>query len=89
MNRDFFDPPLDELNLVTVSAYTLAKAQRQVLSCELCNPDDAEIPFDNVIDVVLGSDPSITDYIFSEPAKCPRCFQPVLEKTLIEWERQD
>ena len=35
------------------------------------NPVHAEIPFDNILDRVTGSDPSVTDYILEEPAKCP------------------
>jgi len=48
-----------------------------------CNPSDAEIPFDNILDRVTGSDPSVTDYILESPAKCPNCLRPILEKTLI------
>jgi len=33
---------------------------------------------------VTGSDPSVTDYILEEPAKCPNCRGEILEKTLIE-----
>ena len=36
-----------------------------------------------ILDRITGSDPSVTDYILEEPAKCPNC-QRVLEKTLIE-----
>src|SRR5215510_13731565 len=49
-----------------------------------CNPDGAEIPFDNILDRVTGSDPSVTDYILEQPAKCPNCRREILEKTLIE-----
>ena len=58
--------------------------ERVIDSCEHCNPREAEIPFDNILDRVTGSDPSVTDYIFEEPAKCPRCRHDILEKTLIE-----
>ena len=40
-------------------------------SWEGCNPEDAEIPFDNILDRVTGSDPSVTDYVLDEAAKCP------------------
>jgi hypothetical protein len=43
-----------------------------------------EIPFDNILDRVTGSDPSVTDYILEAPAKCPNCRREILEKTLIE-----
>src|SRR5262245_353016 len=47
------------------------KAQHLIESCEGCNPDSAEIPFDNILDRVTGSDPSVTDYVLEQAAKCP------------------
>jgi hypothetical protein len=70
--------------VVRVNAATLRKAERLIESCEHCNPEGAEIPFDNILDRVTGSDPSATDYILESPAKCPNCKGEILEKTLIE-----
>jgi hypothetical protein len=28
-----------------------------------CNPEGAEIPFDNILDRLTGSDPKVTDYM--------------------------
>jgi hypothetical protein len=67
-----------------VEASTLREAERLIESCERCNPSDAEIPFDNILDRVTGSDPSVTDYILESPAKWPHCFHEILEKTLVE-----
>ena len=67
-----------------VDAATLRKAEQLIESCEACNPEDAQIPFDNILDHITGSDPSVTDYILEEPAKCPNCRREILEKTLIE-----
>jgi len=53
-------------------------------SCEHCNPGGAEIPFDNILDRVTGSDPSVTDYVLEQAAKCLHCRREVLEKTLVE-----
>src|SRR5215813_4025826 len=61
-----------------------AKAKKLIESCEHCNPEGAEIPFDNILDRVTGSDPSVTDYILETPGKCPRCFHQINEKTLVE-----
>jgi hypothetical protein len=33
---------------------------------------------------ITESDPSVTDYVLEQPAKCPNCRREVLEKTLIE-----
>jgi hypothetical protein len=82
--RDFFDPTPEEQVVVLIDAETLRKAERLIESCEACHPDDAQIPFDNILDRVTGSDPSVTDYILETPGKCPSCRREILEKTLIE-----
>ena len=43
-----------------------------------------EIPFDNILDRVIGSDPNVTDYTLESPAKCPNCRSETLEKSLVE-----
>jgi hypothetical protein len=53
-----------------LSLSTPRKAEKFIESCEHCNEDGAEIPFDNILDKVTGSDPSVTDYILEVPAKC-------------------
>ena len=67
-----------------IDVATLREAERLIQSCEGCNPDGAEIPFDNILDRVTGSDPSVTDYVLEQPAKCPNCRREILEKTLVE-----
>ena len=84
MPRDFFDPTPEQQKVILIDAATLRKAERLIESCETCNPEDAQIPFDNILDRVTASDPSVTDYILEEPGKCPNCRREVLEKTLIE-----
>jgi hypothetical protein len=81
---DFFDPTPEQQNVVLVDAATLRKAERLIESCESCNQEGAEIPFDNILDRVTGSDPSVTDYILEQRAKCPSCHCEIFEKTLIE-----
>ena len=61
---------LEETTILNVSSATKRKAATLILSCEACS-DDAEIPFDYVLDWVTGLDPAVTDYVLSEPAKCP------------------
>ena len=84
MSRDFFDPTPEEQNVVLVNAASLREAVKQIDSCEHCNPGGAEIPFDNILDRVTGSDPSVTDYILESAAKCPNCRREILEKILVE-----
>ena len=84
MTRDFFDPSPEQQNVVLIDAASLREAERLIESCDPCNPEGAEIPFDNVLDRVTGSDPSVTDYVLETPAKCPNCRLEILEKTLVE-----
>jgi len=84
MGRDYFDPTPEEQNIVLVAVATLRKAERFIESCQFCNPKVAEIPFDHILDRITGSDPSVTDYILEQPAKCPYCRREITEKTLVE-----
>jgi hypothetical protein len=47
---DFFDPSPDGQVLVFVRRSTILKAERLIQGCEQCNPEGAEIPFDNILD---------------------------------------
>ena len=84
MKRDFFDPEIERRIVVLIDSATLVQTQRLIKSCEQWNEDGADIPFDWILDKVTGSDPSVTDYILEEPAKCPNCRREILEKTLVE-----
>jgi hypothetical protein len=66
------------------SSMTMCEAERLIESCEHCNRDGAEIPFHNILDRITDSDPSVTDYVLEQPAKCPNCRREVMEKTLVE-----
>jgi len=50
-----------------IDSATLQKAQRMITGCEACC-EDAEIPFDNILDRLTGSDPSVTDYVLELPS---------------------
>ncbi len=63
---------------VLIDQNTIRAAEQQIDSCEACEPDKAEIPFDYVLDCITGSDPELTDYILEQPARCPRCSGEVL-----------
>ncbi len=68
----------------SLSEHTALRAQQDILACESCAPDTAEIPFTWLLDDVSGQDPSITDYLLSEPVVYPRCRAEVYEETLVE-----
>jgi hypothetical protein len=83
MNREFFDPSPEDQNVVLVDATTLRKAQHLIAGCEACS-EDAELPFESVLDRLTGSDPSVTDYFLEAPARCLQCGAAVHERTLID-----
>jgi hypothetical protein len=85
----FLDPAPAQQIVVLVDSTTLRKAEQLIESCEHCNPEGAEIPVHNILDRVTSSDPSVTDYVLEQPAKCPNCRRDVLEKTLVEPEGTD
>jgi len=43
MPRDFFDPTLEQQNVVVIRAGSLRQAERLIESCEHCNPDETDI----------------------------------------------
>ena len=88
MTREFFDPAPEEQIVVLVDCATLREAERLMESCEHCNPD-ADLPFNNILDRVTGSDPSVTDYILEQSAKCPNCRRDIFEKTLDDLDCTD
>ena len=51
--------------------------------------EDAELPFENILDRPTGSDPSVTDYVLEVPARCLQCGAEINEKTLVEWSEHD
>src|SRR5262249_52486905 len=57
MPGDFFDPILEDQSIVLIQETDLREAEKLIESCEHCNPEGAEIPFDNVLDRVTGADP--------------------------------
>src|SRR5262245_43893997 len=84
MYRNFFDPSPEQQNIVLIDAAILREGQKFIISCEYCNSEGAEIPFDSILDWVTSADPSVTDYILECPGKCPNCRSEILEKTLVE-----
>src|SRR5689334_12604014 len=77
--EDLADP---DLRYVSITQDQLLRAQAQIASCMSCNPE-AEIPFDWLIRDVM-SDRGYVDYIMPLPAKCPNCYCPINEKTLVQ-----
>jgi hypothetical protein len=72
MSRDFFDQT-PEKQAVLIEREVIRNAEGFIYSCEHCNPQGADLPFVEILDVMTGSDPKITDYILEAPAKCPNC----------------
>jgi hypothetical protein len=79
MTRDFFDPTPEQQKVILIDAGTLQTAQRMIVGCEACC-EDAEIPFENILDRLTGSDPSVTDYVLEAPARCLQCGAGITER---------
>lgn len=79
MSREFFDPTPEQQKVFLIERATLREAERLAEACEHCRPNEAEIPFDVILDHVTASDPSVTDYVLEEPAKCPNYKNELLE----------
>jgi hypothetical protein len=90
VTSDFSDEIPDEIQneqkIVLVDAKTTRKAQQQIVSCESCNREEAEFLFSEILDNLMGNDPSVTEYVLETPAKCLRCGAAVTEETLVEWD---
>jgi len=79
-------PSLEDLNIVLVDSRTLHKAQRLIGGCRMCSKL-ADIPFNSILDSVIGGDSANTRYILAEgSAKCPRCRRNVRENSLVEYQ---
>jgi hypothetical protein len=61
----------------------MSLAQNAQLLCEPC-VEDAELPFENILDRLTGSDPTVTDYVLEVPARCLQCGAEITEKTLVD-----
>jgi hypothetical protein len=77
------------VDVVTVDADVIRRAENMIIACEHCHPADAEIPFDWVLDKVTGRSGANTDYVMSEPARCLTCKSEVTEKTLVDLRDQE
>jgi len=72
------------IEVITVDADTIRKAEARVESCEQCHPHDAEIPFDWALTDVTGKHGKF-DFVLTEAARCPNCRKPITEKTLVDF----
>src|SRR5688572_28836609 len=75
--REFFDPYWEQTSVVLIGLETLRRAEHQILSCEACTPDEADLPFDCVLDRITGCDPRTTEYVLPKRVLCPRCYAAV------------
>jgi hypothetical protein len=80
----FSIPQPENQIVVLVDASRLRRAERLIQSCEHCHREDAEIPFDHILDRITGSDPRFADYFFGNAGRCPNCRREIFEKTLVE-----
>jgi hypothetical protein len=80
---DLFDVSLEQIQLIAIGPNTLRRAEREIVFCEHCNPNDSEIPFDCLLTEVTGKRGPY-EFILGELARCPNCKAEISEKTLVE-----
>ena len=80
---DLFDVSLQQIQLIAIGPNTLRRAEREIVFCEHCQPNDSEIPFDWLLMEVTGKRGPY-EFMLTEPARCPNCKHEITEKTLIE-----
>jgi hypothetical protein len=71
------------IELVTLDADVIRRAEKEIESCEHCHPNDAGIPFDWILAEVTGKCRHY-EFMLTEAVRCPNCKHVVTEKTLIE-----
>ena len=59
------------------------EAESKIEGCEHCHPDDSELPFDWVLERVIGKS-GMVDFMMVETARCPNCKREIGEQTLVE-----
>jgi hypothetical protein len=73
---------IEELHVALVRDQEVRESQRFIAGCEACSPE-AMVPFDYLLDELLGCDPTSTEYLMYRTAVCPGCGNAITEKTLV------
>jgi hypothetical protein len=76
------------IQLVTVDGNMIRRAERLIDGCEHCHGEDADVPFNWILDKITGRSGATTAYILPESARCPTCKHEITEKTLVEAREQ-
>jgi hypothetical protein len=76
------DVLIEDLQVTLVPEREVRESQRFISGCEACSPN-ATLPFDYLLDELLGCEPSSTEYLMYRTAVCPHCNQAITEKTLV------
>jgi hypothetical protein len=66
---DLFDVSQQQIQLIAIGPNALRRAEREIVFCEHCNPNDSEIPFDWLLTEVIGKRGPY-EFILCEPARC-------------------
>ena len=73
---------IEDLHVALVRDREVRELQKFIDGCEACSPE-AAIPFDYLLDELLGCDPTSTEYLMYRTAVCPSCNHAIAEKTLV------
>ena len=73
---------IEDLHVALVRDQEVRETQGFICGCEACSPN-ATLPFDYLLDELLGCDPTSTEYLMYRTAVCPACNHAITEKTLV------
>jgi hypothetical protein len=73
---------IEDLHVALIADQEVRQFQEFIEGCEMCSPD-ATLPFDYLLDELLGCDPTSTEYLMYRAAICPSCNHAITEKTLV------
>jgi hypothetical protein len=73
---------IEDLHVALVRDQEVRETQKFIAGCEACSPN-ATLPFDYLLDELLGCDPTSTEYLMYRTAVCPSCNHAITEKTLV------
>ena len=88
MRDDFFDQPIEQIDIVLIDKAKIAQIEREITACQRCDRK-AEIPLDWILDKITGHRGSTTDYVLETPAYCERCGREVTVKTSVQWSEME
>jgi len=69
-------------SVVAISTESLFRAESKIAGCTNCCSDELTLTFERLLDNVTGL-PDTTRYVLPTVAICPKCYNHVVESTMV------